>query len=99
MIASDIHGSSFYTQKMLEAYRSEKAERLLLLGDILLTGHTHIPACIRHENYTYMNPGSVSLPKNESWHGYMLLENGKFVWKDLEGNVKLTFSLADELSK
>ena len=46
-----------------------------------------------------MNPGSVSLPKNESWHGYMLLENGKFVWKDLEGNVKLTFSLADELSK
>ena len=38
MIASDIHGSSFYTQKMLEAYRSEKAERLLLLGDILYHG-------------------------------------------------------------
>ena len=38
MIASDIHGSSYYCRKMTEAYRREKADRLLLLGDILYHG-------------------------------------------------------------
>ena len=37
-------------------------------GDILLCGHTHIPAKRIHENYTYMNPGSVSIPKENSKH-------------------------------
>ena len=31
MIASDIHGSAVYCGQMLEAYRREKADRLLLL--------------------------------------------------------------------
>ncbi len=30
MIASDIHGSAVYCGQMLEAYRREKADRLLL---------------------------------------------------------------------
>ena len=38
MIASDIHGSAGCCRKMLEAYRREKAGRLLLLGDILYHG-------------------------------------------------------------
>ena len=54
-------------------------------GDILLNGHTHIPANVKHENYTYMNPGSVTLPKEGSPHSYMLLVDGKPVWKDLDG--------------
>ncbi len=171
MIASDIHGSAFYCDKMLEAYQSEATDRLLLLGDllyhgprnelprdyapkrviealngfkndilcvrgnceaevdqmvlefpvladyalisagevtifathghkwnennlpplkkgdILLNGHTHIPKCTVHENYIYMNPGSVSIPKENSWHGYMIYEKGVFVWKDLDGNI------------
>ncbi len=35
MFASDVHGSAFYCRKMLEAYREEGAERLVLLGDLL----------------------------------------------------------------
>ena len=35
MIASDIHGSAYYCQKMVAAYQREHADRLLLLGDIL----------------------------------------------------------------
>ena len=35
MFASDIHGSYYYAQKTVEAYREEKAEKLILLGDIL----------------------------------------------------------------
>lgn len=38
MAASDIHGSAFYCGKMLEAYKKEGAERLLLLGDLLYHG-------------------------------------------------------------
>lgn len=38
MFASDIHGSAYYCEKMLEAYRMEKAGRLILLGDILYHG-------------------------------------------------------------
>ena len=35
LIASDIHGSAYYCEKLIEAYKNEKADRLLLLGDIL----------------------------------------------------------------
>lgn len=170
MIASDIHGSSYYCRQMVDAYHREQADRLLLLGDILyhgprndlpegydpkavidmlnplkneilcvrgncdtevdqmvlefpilaeycllelegqtifvthghhynpqnlpplktgdilLNGHTHIPANQNMETCTYMNPGSVSMPKAGSAHGYMIYDGG-FIWKDLDGNV------------
>lgn len=177
MIASDIHGSALYCRAMLEAYDRERADRLLLLGDllyhgprndlpegyapreviallnarageiycvrgnceaevdqmvlafpvmadylllpegnrcifvthghlfnedhlpplkkgdILLHGHTHVSACREHETYTYCNPGSVSLPKENTPRGYMLLEKGCFTWKTLSGEVYRTCSL------
>lgn len=166
-IASDIHGSAFWCRKMLEAYRDEKAEKLLLLGDILyhgprndlpeeyapkkviemlneigneilavrgncdtevdqmvlnfpvladyafiadgktrlfathghkfnekelpplskgdilLNGHTHVQCIREHEDYTYINPGSVSIPKENTGHGYATLEDGKVTLKCL----------------
>ena len=56
-------------------------------GDILLHGHTHIPAweSFGQENL-YLNPGSVSIPKAGSAHSYMTLEENTLLWKDLEGN-------------
>ena len=177
MIASDIHGSAYYCGKLMEAWKREKPEKLLLLGDILyhgprndlpkdyapkkvismlnemkteilcvrgnceaevdqmvlefpvlsdycilyenghmifathghvhneknvpplkkgdvlLHGHTHVPSCRPHEDYTYINPGSVSIPKEESVHSYMMLENGTFIWKNLDGEPYQTYSL------
>ena len=55
-------------------------------GDILLNGHTHIPANKNMGTYTYMNPGSVSIPKEGSKHGYMIYD-GEFIWKDFDGNI------------
>lgn len=176
MIASDLHGSESQCARLLDAYRAERADRLVLLGDllyhgprndlpenyrpkaviallnslsdqilcvrgncdaevdqmvlsfpiladyaildlgnrmiflthghlfheghlpplrpgdILLHGHTHVPACIVRENYTYLNPGAVSLPKEGSAAGYMTLENGLFAWKDLDGRVLRSFT-------
>ena len=50
-----------------------------------------MPACRRHENFTYVNPGSVSIPKNGSPHGYIVLEDGVAVWKDLAGDALAAF--------
>ena len=170
-IASDIHGSAYFCEKLIERYKAEKADKILLLGDILyhgprndfprdynpkavieilnalkneilcvrgncdtevdqmvlhfpiladyciithetkviyathghifnkehlpplnkgdilLHGHTHIPVCEQYDNFTYINPGSVSIPKENSHHGYMIFEDGVFYWRDLDGNV------------
>jgi len=177
LIASDIHGSAYYCRKLLECYKIEKADRLLLLGDvlyhgprnalpkeynpseviemlnnikddiicvrgncdtevdqmvlkfpimadyavlsaenkmifathghifncdnlpslhdgdILLHGHTHIPKCENYGNIVYCNPGSVSIPKEESEHGYMTLENNRLEWKTLEQKVYNSYDL------
>ena len=61
-------------------------------GDILLHGHTHIPAWEPFgQGSLYLNPGSVSLPKEGSAHSYMTLEDGLFQWKTLEGDVYHTW--------
>ena len=63
-------------------------------GDILLHGHTHIPAWeVFGTDNLYLNPGSVSIPKAGTPHSYMTLENGVFTWKELGGNVYHTESL------
>ena len=59
-------------------------------GTVLLHGHTHVPVCTDHGSYVYMNPGSVSIPKEGSRHSYMTLEGGLFQWKDLDGSVYQT---------
>lgn len=177
MIASDIHGSAEWCERLISAYKKEKADRLLLLGDllyhgprnnlpegydckrviellnsvkneilcvkgncdssvdqmvlefpilaqyayivegkanifvchghnfneenlpplkkgdILLNGHTHVPAVRENENYIYMNPGSVSIPKEKSHHGYLILENDQFYWRDFDMKTVMTYTL------
>ncbi len=170
-IASDIHGSLYFCKKMLACFKAEKADKLLLLGDILyhgprnalpkdynpaevipllndikdkilcvrgncdaevdqmvldfpimedyrsielngitlyathghlpkeklpalkfgdilISGHTHVPACTKENGRVFMNPGSVSIPKEDSHHGYILFENNTFLWKDFDGDIK-----------
>lgn len=60
---------------------------------IILSGHTHVPKLEETNGVTYMNPGSVSIPKENSHHGYMVFENKKFIWKDFDGNVKNEYSV------
>ena len=179
IIASDIHGSAYYCEKLLQAFEKEEADRLLLLGDllyhgprnelpreynpkmviqmlndkkeyllcvrgncdsevdqmvlefpilaeyciipigkrmlfathghvfhkgkmpllkagdILLNGHFHVPACEKVRDIIYMNPGSVSIPKESSDHSYMVMEDEKFEWKDLDGNCYRTIMLSE----
>jgi len=168
LIASDIHGSAYFCKMLLEKFKDEKADKILLLGDILyhgprndlpkeyapkeviamlnplkhkifcvrgncdtvvdqmvlefpiladycvipvgdkllyathghvynpdnlppisdgdilLNGHTHVSKCESFESFIYMNPGSVSIPKENTPHSYMTLCDGEFLWKNLE---------------
>ena len=65
-------------------HANENNPPLLRKGDILLHGHTHIPACTEHESFTFLNPGSVSIPKDGSCRSYMICEDNLFVWKNLD---------------
>lgn len=64
---------------------------LLQPGDILLNGHFHVPVCEQVGDFIYMNPGSVSLPKEDSYHGYILLDDTTFIWKDFDGKIYNTY--------
>ena len=64
-------------------------------GDILLHGHTHVPAWTEFgQKNLYLNPGSLSIPKEKSPHSYMTLEEGVFCWKDVDtGEIYHTLAL------
>ena len=177
LIASDIHGSAYYCEQLINAYEREEADKMLLLGDVLyhgprndlpeeyapkkviemlnnlendilcvrgncdtevdqmvlkfpvladyavlaaektmifvthghvfnndnlppmhkgdvlLHGHTHVPACEQHETHTYINPGSVSIPKADSQHSYMTFDGKVFKWKNLDGETYMEYSI------
>ena len=72
------HGHNYNTSKLPP----------MMPGDVLLHGHTHIPAWEEFgSGNLYLNPGSVSIPKNGSEHGYMVLDGNKAEWKNLDGAV------------
>ncbi len=171
MFASDLHGSLFFCEKLLDAYKNENAEKLILLGDLLyhgprnnlsknydtikvaeklnaiknnllcvrgncdaqvdqmvlnfpimsdysiiylekrliflthghiynrnnlppinkndimIQGHTHVPIIENINGIILMNPGSVSLPKQNSPHSFMIYEDTEFKIKDFDGNI------------
>lgn len=53
-------------------------------GDVLVNGHFHVPAFEERGEYTYVNCGSVSIPKEQSPHSYLVLEENRLTWKDVE---------------
>ncbi len=68
----------------------EKNIPALCEGDYLICGHTHVPCYKQMDGYTYLNPGSVSIPKEGSAHSYMIFTD-KFYWKDLNGKVYMSY--------
>lgn len=63
-------------------------------GDIILHGHTHVQTFDDSNGYIYMNPGSVSLPKENRQKSYMIYEDGVFTVKLLEnGTEEMSFGI------
>jgi putative phosphoesterase len=62
-------------------------------GDILLGGHTHVAKIAKYESYTYLNPGSISIPKENTPQGYILFDGETFLFKTLAGETYDSYSL------
>ena len=58
-------------------------------GSLFLSGHTHVPTFAEKEGVYYANPGSVSIPKNGSERGFLLLDSNTMTLSriDLEGKL------------
>ena len=55
-------------------------------GDILLHGHTHVPVAEPFgDGNIYINPGSVSIPKEGSAKSYIVYEDRAFTFCELYG--------------
>ncbi len=171
LFASDIHGSEYYTKKLVERYNASKCDKMILLGDILyhgprndlpegynpkgvisllnaisgeilcvrgnceaevdqmvldfdcmsesmvlydrgkmlfithghkfnttnppklkagdclIHGHTHVQTVERFGENIYINPGSVSIPKENNPPSFMIYEDGTFTIYDFDMNV------------
>ncbi len=62
-------------------------------GDILFNGHTHVSKVQEFGNGNlYVNPGSVSIPKENTPRGYIILEDRRIIHKDLDGNILAEYS-------
>lgn len=55
--------------------------------DVLIYGHTHIPVAKKQNNIFILNPGSISLPRENIPNSYAVLQDNLFQIKDLDGNV------------
>lgn len=56
-------------------------------GDLLLHGHTHVPAWAPFGvGNLCLNPGSLAIPKEGSPHSYMTIQDNQILWKTLEGD-------------
>ena len=51
-------------------------------GNVLLHGHTHVKMIMEKNGITIANPGSISLPKDES-KSYILIDDGKISFANL----------------
>lgn len=61
--------------------------------EILIYGHIHQGFIQEKEGYLFANPGSISLPKCGTEHSYLILEEDKFILKDVEGKILQEYKL------
>ena len=55
--------------------------------DMLIYGHFHTGFIIEKDKIIFANPGSISLPKNNTKNSYLTLDEEKIILKDLDGNI------------
>ncbi|MBR1386638.1 MAG: phosphodiesterase [Bacilli bacterium] len=55
--------------------------------DILIGGHTHIGKIIKKNNKYFLNPGSISYPRDSSEKSYMIIDEKGIYLKDLDKNI------------
>ena len=62
-------------------------ENWKLKKSILIYGHYHIPFIKEKDDILFINPGSISLPKEDNKPSYLIYENRKFTIYDIYDNI------------
>lgn len=62
-------------------------------GDVLFNGHTHVSKIEEFDGFLYCNPGSVSIPKENTPRGYMIVDDSSITHKKLDGEVVEKYNL------
>ena len=62
-------------------------------GDIIIHGHTHVPMIEKINNIIYMNPGSVSAPRQNNPNTFMIYDNHEFKIKDFDNNIVYEYKI------
>ncbi len=62
-------------------------ENFLKTGEILIQGHTHISDLSFKNGKYYINPGSISLPRDNTDGSYIIYENNIFYLYDIDNNL------------
>ena len=55
--------------------------------DIMFYGHYHTGFIEEENGIIFANPGSISLPKNNTKHSYIVFDEEKIMLKDVEGKI------------
>ena len=55
--------------------------------EVLIYGHIHQGFIEKRGDYLFANPGSIALPKGGTTNSYLILDENKFILKDIDGNV------------
>ena len=55
--------------------------------DILVYGHLHTGFIIEEYGKIFVNSGSISLPKNNTEHSYLIIDNNEIILKNVDGNI------------
>ena len=61
--------------------------------DVLVYGHLHTGFIEEENGVVFVNSGSISLPKNNTAHSYLIIEDKNIILKDVDGNVIKEFKL------
>ncbi len=56
-------------------------------GDVFIYGHVHLPIAYKENGVYILNPGSITLPKENNPNSYGILEDDGFTIFDLDGKV------------
>ena len=56
-------------------------------GNIFLSGHTHYGTITKQDGKIFANPGSISLPRGNSKHSYLIFTDKELILKDVDGNI------------
>lgn len=67
-------------------HRYNKADLPSVNIDLLIYGHVHYGFIEQVENVICANPGSITLPKNNSKNSYLIFDSNYLELKDIDGN-------------